>query len=118
MKSLLAYLNRLARLLRPVRIVLAGLTFIALLLVAYSLVVQTAFTLNILEPAIVASLWGMLLLAGTEIFLKLPDPALSTDSFFQRVLNRCKLLFFILMALIILLVGLLLTWLSLRLLLI
>jgi hypothetical protein len=118
LKKLLIYLNRLARLLKPVRYVLAGLTFIALLLVTYSLLVRTAFSLNILEPAIVAALWGMLLLASTEIFQKLPDPVLSTDSFFQRVLSRCKLLFFTLMALIIFLVSALLTWLSLRLLLI
>ena len=118
MNKLLVYLNRLARLLKPVRLVLVIVTFIALLMMTYSLLVRTTFTLNILEPSIVAALWGMLLLAGAEIFQKIPDPVLPGDTFFRRVLSRCKLIFFSLLALIVLLVGLLLIWLSIRLLLI
>ena len=118
MRKLLVYLNRVARLLKPVRLVLVVLTFLALLLTTYSLIVRTTFTLNILEPAIVASLWGMLLLASTELFQKMPDVILPGDSFFQRIFKRCKIIFYSFLALIVLLVSALLVWLSLRLLLI
>lgn len=118
MRNLLAFLNRLARALKPVRAALLILTFFALLLTAYSLLVRSAFTLNLLEPSIVVSLWGMLFLATTELFLHPPDSVLPKDPFFQRVLSRLKLFFFSLLALIVLLVGILLVWLSLRLLLI
>ena len=67
---------------------MAVLTFIVLLLTAYSLLVRNSFTFNALEPSIVASLWGMLLLACTELFLKLPDPVLAIDPFFQRMLSH------------------------------
>lgn len=118
MRKLLIYLNRLARAIKPVRAVLLILTFFALLLTAYSLLVRSAFTLNVLEPSIVVSLWGMLLLASTELFLYLPDPALPKDPFFQRVLSHFKVFLFSFLALVVLLVGVLLVWLSLRLLLI
>lgn len=94
------------------------ITFLALLLTAYSLLVRSAFTLNLLEPSIVISLWGMLLLASTELFQQLPDPVLPKDPFWQRMLSRCKLFFFSFLGLIVLFVSLLLAWLSLRLLLI
>lgn len=118
MRKLLLFLNQLARLLRPIRLVLAVLTFFVLLLTAYSLLVRNAFTLNALEPLIVASLWGMFLLASAELFLKLPAPGLAIDSFFQRLLGHLKLFFFSFLAIVILFVGILLIWLSLRLLLI
>jgi hypothetical protein len=118
LKLILLYLNRFAKLLKPIRIGLIVFTFFALLLTAYSLLVRSAFTLNMLEPSIVVSLWGMLLLANTELFQQLPDPVLPKDSFLQRMLSRCKLFFFYLLALIVLFVSLLLAWLSLRLLLI
>lgn len=118
LKKLLLFLHRLALLLRPVRLILFILTLLVLLLTAYALLVQNTFTLNILEPAIVASLWGMLLLASTELFLKLPEPVLPIDSFFHRLKSHLKLLFFSLLALVVLFVGILLIWLSLRLLLI
>ncbi len=118
MKLILFYLNRIARLLKPIRIALIAFTFFALLLTAYSLLVRSAFTLNLLEPSIIVSLWGMLLLASTELFQQLPDPVLPQDSFLQRMLSHCKLLFFSFLALAVLFVSLLLVWLSLRLLLI
>ncbi len=88
------------------------------MLTAYSLLVRSAFTLNLLEPSIVVSLWGMLLLASTELFQHLPDPVLPKESFMQRMFSKAKLLFFSLLALVVLFVSLLLVWLSLRLLLI
>ncbi len=118
MKRILLYLNRLARFLKPLRITLIIVTFLALLLTACSLLVRSAFTLNLLEPSIVVSLWGMLLLASTEVFQQLPDPELPKDVFIQRMLSRLKFLFFSVLALIVLFVSLLLAWLSLRLLLI
>ncbi|PCJ43576.1 MAG: hypothetical protein COA71_01510 [SAR86 cluster bacterium] len=118
MRKILFYLHRLATLLKPVRIILVILTLFALLLTAYSLLVQTRFTLNALEPSIVVSLWGMLLLASTELFQKLPDSVLPKDSFLQRAQTHCKHLFFTFLALIVLFVAALLIWLSLRLLLI
>ena len=116
MKALLLSLNRFARLLQPIRLLLIIFTFFALLLTAYSLLVNTAFTLNALEPAIVASLWGMLLLASTELFQKIPDPVLPLDPFLHRLLSRCKLFLFSLLALVMILVGAMLLWLSMRLL--
>jgi len=118
LKRILLYLNRLARFLKPLRITLIIVTFLALLLTACSLLVRSAFTLNLLEPSIVVSLWGMLLLASTEVFQQLPDPVLPKDVFLQRMLSRLKFLFFSVLALIVLFVSLLLAWLSLRLLLI
>jgi hypothetical protein len=118
LKRILFYLNRFARLLKPIRLGLIAITFFALLLTAYSLLVRSAFSLNLLEPSIVVALWGMLLLASSELFQHLPDPALPNDSFMQRILSRIKLLFFSLLAIVVLFVGILLLWLSLRLLLI
>lgn len=118
MSHILLYLNRLAKLLKPIRLILVVFTFFALLLTAYSLLVHTAFTLNMLEPSIVASLWGMLLLACTELFQYLPEPVLPKDSFLQRMLGRCKIFFFTFLALVVLFVSVLLIWLSLRLLII
>ena len=118
MKVLLFYLNRIALLLKPLRLILIAFTLLALLLTAYSLLVNTAFTLLTLEPAIVASLWGMLLLASTELFQIIPDPVLPLDPFMHRVIQRCKIFLYSLLACVVLLVGAMLLWLSLRLLLI
>ncbi len=108
----------MAKLLRPIRIALLILTFLALLLTAYSLVVQSAFSLRVLEPAIVVSLWGMLLLASTELFQQLPSPFLDGESFLQAWFKRLKRFLFACLALIFVFVCTLLSWLSIRLLLI
>tara|TARA_R110000772_G_scaffold35177_6_gene84887 strand:- start:375 stop:731 length:357 start_codon:yes stop_codon:yes gene_type:complete len=118
LKALLIYLNRFALLLKPFRLPLIAFTFLALLLTGYSLLVNSTFTLQALEPAIIATLWGMLLLASTELFQQIPDPVLPVDPFLQRLLSRCKLFLYSLLALTVLLVCAMLLWLSLRLLLI
>ena len=118
MKRILFFLNRAAILLRPIRIILVVFTFIALLLTAYLLIVPTTFTPNALEPSILATLWGMLLLANSELFQKLPGPVRAKDSFMQRILSRCKLFFYGFLAIATLFVTVLLVWISLRLLLI
>ncbi len=118
MKRLLLRIHKLARILKPLRSVWMAFTFIALLLTIYCLFITTAFTAEALEPAIVASLWGMLILVNIEIFNEIPDPPLADDTYWHRILIKVKLLFYRLLALLIIVVSALLLWLSLRLLLI
>lgn len=115
MKRLLYFLHRSAVLLKPLRIPLMAFTFCALLLTAYSLLASSSFAVDYLESAIVASLWGMLILAAIELFKNLPDPVLPHDSFWQRLMSRGRIVLFYLLALLVTLVSAMLFWLSMRL---
>ncbi len=117
MLALLLKLQRLAGFLRPLRYLIIAFTAAALLLVVYCLLIDSAFTANMLEPAIVAALWGLIIISFTQLFQTLPDPPLPHEGFFRRLLARLKNLLYCLLALLMLLVMLLLTGMSFRLLL-
>ncbi|MAM69935.1 MAG: hypothetical protein CMP91_02150 [Gammaproteobacteria bacterium] len=116
MKTVIRVLNLCARFLKPLKILLIIFTLFALLLTAYCLLASSGLALELLEPAIVATLWGMLVLACIELFQELPAPVLAKDPFLRRLSARIKLLLFSLLALITVLVFALLIWLSMRLL--
>ncbi len=118
MQKLLLFLYRSSRLLRPLKLPLIVLTLFALLLTTYCLIASSGLALDLLEPAIVISLWGMLLLAAIELFQNQPLTHATEEHFWQRLLNRGKMLMASFMALLTVLVFAALIWLSLRLLLI
>ncbi len=118
MQKLLLFLYRSSHLLRPLKLPLIVLTLFALLLTSYCLIASSGLALDLLEPAIVVSLWGMLLLAATELFQNRPLALAPGERFWQRLLTRGKILLASFMALLTVLVFAALIWLSLRLLLI
>jgi hypothetical protein len=118
MHKLLFFFYLSSRFLRPLKPCLIFLTLFALLLTTYCLIASSDLALDLLEPAIVVSLWGMLLLASTELFHNQPLTYTPEKTFWQRLIIRAKLLIAYFMALLTLVVFAALIWLSLRLLLI
>lgn len=118
MQTILLILHRCARFLRPLKFPLIIFTLLSLLLTSYCLVASSGLALDLLEPAIVASLWGMLILANIELYQTRPTIPAPHESFWHRVVIRSKLILYSLLGLVTLLVFASLIWLSLRLLLI
>ncbi len=118
MQKILLILHRCARFLRPIKLPLITFTLLALLLTSYCLVADSGLALDLLEPAIVASLWGMLILANIELFQTRPEGPGKPANFWHRVIIRGRLFLYSLLAVVTLMVFVSLIWLSLRLLLI
>jgi zinc transporter ZupT len=70
---------------------------------------------HLLEPALVLTLWGMMLYSTLQLFRRIPPPVLPHDDFLTRLGTRILLALYTLLAFLVVVLTCVLVWLSFRL---
>ena len=83
--------------------------------VAISLFAASGSLGHLLEPALVLTLWGMMLFSFIQLFQHIPPPVLPHDDFLTRLGTRFILAGYTILALLVLVVTGVLLWMSFRL---
>jgi hypothetical protein len=113
---LLWRLHKLALELRPFLPLCYFLGFGGSGLTLYLVFGDKAASSQLLGVVLGLTVWALLLFAFIRLFQSIPSPVLPGDSFFERLLSRCKLALYHLLAVGVLLMGLALGAMSLKLL--
>ena len=91
-------------------LVIAGLAGVAM-----SLFAASGSLGHLLEPALVLTLWGMMLFSFIQLFQNIPPPVLPHDDFLTRLGTRFILAGYTILAFLVLVVTCILLWMSFRL---
>lgn len=113
---MLTWLHKLARWLKPFRLVFFGLIILFALLSAYSLLASRAYPSPMLQLGVSGILWCLMLLATIELFQTLPRTPGPQQGWFLRQKLRIARVFYYGLAILICSFSLVLIWTSIRLL--
>ena len=112
---MLLTLHRIAKSIKWCRSLAVVLAIAGLAGVAISLFAASGSLGHLLEPALVLTLWGMMLFSFIQLFQRIPPPVLPHDDFLTKLGTRFILAGYTILAFLVLVVTCILLWMSFRL---